>query len=172
MPAYSETILKSQLSSAVRSMCDFFYFSIFTIPRTIVYKPEGEFRDDIIRRDLNGCMITISGLRSDLSCKPSLGDLILKFLSDKGLMEEVSGSVDGSDGTFLRLLKMEFGVLLRDIGISGIMQILFMCRVIFTHLSYIVQNWMTEVAGKYMITDSLLLNPAIHETVLYPAISS
>ncbi len=98
-PAHGELTSKSQPSSKVRLTCDSLYYSILTIPKIIVYRTEGTFRDDNIRRDLTGCMIIISGSRSDLSGKPNPGDLIFKFLSDKGWLEKADYSADGPDGT-------------------------------------------------------------------------
>jgi hypothetical protein len=104
---HSELTLNRQSSSKACAICDSVYDTILTIPQIIVSRIEGTFKDDVIQRELTGCIIVISGSWKELSGKASPGDLIFKFLSEKGWMEEVKYSADGPDGTSFALSKDE-----------------------------------------------------------------
>jgi hypothetical protein len=105
IPAPADPASKGRLSPAVRSVCDSLYFTVTTVPGTIVQRTEGKFRDGVFQSGLDGCMIVISGSWGDLSGKPNPGEIILKFLSGKGWMEETGYSADGPDGTSFALSK-------------------------------------------------------------------
>jgi len=90
-------------AAEVRAACDEIHMAVLSIPGTAVDRSEGAFYDDYIERDLNGCMIIVSGVWSELTGRSNPGDSIYKLLSDQGWVQEPRYSADGPDGTFFAL---------------------------------------------------------------------
>ena len=104
--------LENQLPTSVwsvRSICDSIYAAVLASPGTIPYRVGGSFRDERIGRNLEGCMIVVSGSWSGLLGKPNPGDRIFQSLTGQGWRQETEYSADGPDGTFFMLSNGELG---------------------------------------------------------------
>ena len=112
-PTSNEPASTIQLSSTVRAACKQIYLAVLGTPGTIIETLEGTFRDEVVHRDITGCMIIISGAWSELAGKQSPVDLIFQFLTDQGWQQQPQYSADGPDGTLYALCKDEVLCLVR-----------------------------------------------------------
>ncbi|MFH1219729.1 MAG: hypothetical protein V1694_04675 [Candidatus Eisenbacteria bacterium] len=104
-PASGAPVTAIEVSPAVKAECEQVYAAVYPIPGILIERYLGTFWDEIVERDVTGCMIVISGAWSELADKPSPEMLIFQFLTDAGWHQEVQYSADGPDGTIFALSK-------------------------------------------------------------------
>ncbi len=100
-------------SPAAQDECARILSAVQALPGTMVERREGTYYDENVERDLTGCMISVSGVWSELGGRANPGDTIYRLLAGEGWKQEPRYSADGPDGTFFALSKGEIWCFVR-----------------------------------------------------------